>query len=230
MPQDLVRGERFYKQDYELDIPTGIPSEMLERRPDIKQAEALFQVQNAQIGISESMRWPSLNLTAALGLASPDLVSLNAYGLSWSVGSFLFGPLFQFGKNKRRVEMSVENAKTALLQYEQTTLQAFREVEDALISIETYKEELVAQESRTTTAMGSEGLAQVRYAEGSTTYLEVLEQQRQSFSAQLDLLTNRYNLLNSYILLYKSLGGGWLSPEEEKAYMEEGNDNSEIKN
>ena len=128
---------------------------------------------------------------------------------------------FQFGKNKRRVEMSVANAKTSLLQYEQTTIQAFREVEDALISIETYREELVAQESRTVTAIGSEELAHVRYDEGSTTYLEVLEQQRQSFSAQLDLLSNRLNLLNSYILLYKALGGGWLSPEEEQAFLEE---------
>lgn len=221
MPKKIELGAPFYKQKYELDIPVGIPSQMLERRPDIKQAEALYKAQNAQIGISEAMRWPSLNLTATLGIASPDLVSLNAYGLTWSVGSSLFGPLFQFGKNKRRVEMSVANAKVSLLQYEQTTLLAFREVGDALISIETYKEELIAQESRTITAIGSEELANIRYDEGSTTYLEVLEQQRQSFSAQLDLLSNRLNLLNSYILLYKSLGGGWLSPEEEKAYLDE---------
>ena len=220
MPQEIKTGIPFYKQKYELDIPVGIPSEVLERRPDIRQTEALYRAQNAQIGISEALRWPSLNLTASLGAASADLISLNAYGLTWSVGSSLFGPLFQFGKNKRRVEMSVANAKASLLQYEQTTIQAFREVEDALISIETYKEELIAQESRAKTAVGSEQLAHVRYDEGSTTYLEVLEQQRQSFSAQLDLLSTRLNLLNSYILLYKSLGGGWLSPEEEKAFLD----------
>lgn len=221
MPDDIEMGVRFYKQEYELDIPIGIPSELLERRADIKQAEAVYMSQNAQIGISEAMRWPSLNLTAALGAASPDLVSLTAYGLSWSVGSSLFGPIFQFGKNKRRVEIAVANAQTALLQYEETSLQAFKEVEDALVSIETYREELVAQESRTITAIESEELANIRYTEGSTTYLEVLEQQRQSFSAQLDLLTNRYNLLNSYILLYKALGGGWLSPEEELLFLEQ---------
>ncbi len=103
-----------------------------------------------------------------------------------------------------------EAAQASLLasEYGKRTIQVFREVEDALVSIETYKEELVAQESRTTTAIGSEELAHVRYDEGSTTYLEVLEQQRQSFSAQLDLLSNRLNLLNSYIRLYKALGGG----------------------
>ncbi len=230
MPHDVELGVPFHNQKYELDIPIGIPSEILERRPDIKQAEALYMAQNAQIGISEAMRWPSLNLTSTLGLASPDLISLNAYGLTWSVGSSLFGPLFQFGKNKRRVEMSVANAKTSLLQYEQTTIQAFREVEDALISIETYREELITQESRTETAISSETLAHVRYDEGSTTYLEVLEQQRQSFSAKLDLLSNRFNLLNSYILLYKALGGGWLSQEEEQAFLDEQTKNVELQN
>jgi multidrug efflux system outer membrane protein len=212
-----------------LEIPVGIPSEVLERRPDIKLAEAQYRAQNAQIGISEALRWPSLSLTSTLGVASPDLISLSAYGLSWSVGSSLFGPIFQFGKNKRRVEISVANARASLINYEQTTLQAFKEVEDALVSIETYREELIAQESRTITAMESEELAAIRYDEGSTTYLEVLEMQRQSFSAQLDLLSNRLNLLNSYILLYKALGGGWLSPEEEQQFLEQQNQNTGIR-
>jgi len=228
MPRKIEKGIPFYKQKYNLDIPVGIPSEILERRPDIKLAEAQYKAQNAQIGISEALRWPSLSLTSTLGIASPDLVSLSAYGLSWSIGSSLFGPIFQFGKNKRRVEMSVANAQAALINYEQTTLQAFKEVEDALISIETYREELIAQESRTETAMQSEELSSVRYDEGSTTYLEVLEMQRQSFAAQLDLLSNRLNLLNSYILLYKALGGGWLSPEEEQEYIERQRQKTEV--
>ena len=94
-------------------------------------------------------------------------------------------------------------------------------MEDALVQISTYREELQAQKSRTYTAIESEELAHVRYEEGSTTYLEVLEQQRQSFSAQLDLLANRLNILNSYILLYKALGGGWLSPVEQQEYLEQ---------
>jgi multidrug efflux system outer membrane protein len=93
-------------------------------------------------------------------------------------------------------------------------------VEDALVQISTYREELVAQESRTLIAIETEELAHVRYDEGSTTYLEVLEQQRQSFTAQQDLLANRLNIVNSYILLYKSLGGGWLTPEEEQEFLQ----------
>lgn len=219
-PRDLIITESFRNKKYELDIPVGLPSQLLERRPDIRQTEEQHKAANAQIGVAEALRWPSLNLTASLGLASPDLVNLNAYGLTWSAGSSLFGPLFQYGKNKRRVEIAYVNARTALLQYEATVQQAFREVEDALVAVQTFKKELMVQESRTITALESEHLAQVRYSEGSTTYLEVLEQQRQSFSAQLDLASNRLDLVKSYITLYKALGGGWLRPEEEQQFKD----------
>jgi multidrug efflux system outer membrane protein len=149
-------------------------------------------------------------------LASTDLTNLNAFGLGWSVGGTLLGPVFQFGKNKKRVEMAQADANAALLNYEKTVQQAFREVEDALVKISTYKEELVAMKSQTKTAVESESLAYIRYDEGSTTYLEVLEQQRQSFSAQLELSSVKLNLLNSYIFLYKALGGGWISKTEEQ--------------
>ncbi|WP_340112712.1 efflux transporter outer membrane subunit [Maribellus mangrovi] len=218
-PHEIEKGKPFYQHKYQLDIPVGIPSELLTRRPDIQQSEALYRVSTAQIGVAEALRWPSLSLTGLMGVASSDLTSLNAMGLTWSAGGSLFGPIFQYGKNKARVELARQDAQVALLQYEQTVLNAFKEVEDALVNISTYEEELIAQESRTSTAMESEELAYVRYEEGSTTYLEVLEQQRQSFSAQLDLLANRLNILNSYILLYKALGGGWLSPEEQQVFL-----------
>jgi len=222
-PHKIRTGLSFNKHKYELDIPVGLPSELIERRPDVNQAEMLYKAQNAQIGVAEALRWPSIGLTGLLGGASSDLTSLNTMGLTWSAGSMIAGPLFQFGKNKRRVEMARQNAKMALLQYEKTVQQAFKDVEDALVSISTYREELAAQESRTRTAVGSEELSYIRYNEGTTTYLEVLEQQRQSFSAQLDLLSTRLNLLNSYILLYKALGGGWLSAQEEQAFLERQN-------
>jgi multidrug efflux system outer membrane protein len=116
--------------------------------------------------------------------------------------------------------MAKQSAMMSLIDYEKTVQQAFKDVEDALVSISTYREELAVQESRMKTAIESETLSHVRYNEGSTTYLEVLEQQRESFSSQLQVLKARMNLLNSYILLYKALGGGWLSPEEEKAYLD----------
>ena len=225
MPQNITLGKPFTEHKYEMDIPVGLPSELLERRPDVLQAEEAYRAQNAQIGVSEAMRWPSFNLTGLFGVASTDLLSLNAIGLTWSAGATLLGPLFEFGKNKRRVEMAVQNARMALLDYERTVQQAFKDVEDALVSIASYRKEVAAQESRSKTAIESENLSYVRYNEGATTYLEVLEQQRQSFSSQLELVSARVNLLNSYILLYKALGGGWLSPEEEKAYLQQLNQN-----
>ena len=220
-PMEIPTDIPFHKHAYLLDIPAGVPSELLIRRPDIQQTEYTYMAKNAEIGVAEAMRWPSFSLTGFLGAASSDLASLSSMGLAWSASASIFGPIFQYGKNKDRVVIATQEAQVALLQYEQTTLNAFREVEDALVQISTYQEELAAQESRTFTAVETEELAYVRYEEGSTTYLEVLEQQRQSFSAQLDLLANRLNIVNSYILLYKALGGGWLTPEEQEEFLEQ---------
>ena len=202
------------------DIPTGLPSQLLERRPDIKQAEYLLQAQNAQIGVAEAMRWPSLNLTGLLGVASSDLSTLTTGGLAWSASASLLGPLFEFGKNKKRAEMARFETEALLRNYESSVLQAFKEVEDALVSIETLKEELIAQEMRYKAAENAEMLSDNRYMLGETSYLEVLDSQRQSFNAQLAFTQTRLDLLTSYIALYKALGGGWLSPEEEQAAAE----------
>ena len=228
MPGKIKTGKSFNDQKYILDIPVGLPSELLKRRPDILQAEQVYKARNAEIGVAEAMRWPSFSLTGLLGMASADLLSLNAIGLTWSAGASLTGPLFEFGKNKRRKEMAVQNARMAMLDYEKKVQQAFKDVEDALISISTYKEEVAVQESRSVTAIESEVISHVRYNEGATTYLEVLEQQRQAFTSRLELVTARLKLLTSYISLYKALGGGWLSPEEEKEYLDSisGNNNS----
>ncbi len=209
-----------FDQVVPMDVPAGLPSQLLERRPDVRQAEELYAAQNARIGTAEAMRWPSLNLTGLLGVASSSLSTLTTSGLGWSAGASLLGPLFEFGKNKRRVE--IERAKTveALHQYENVTLQAFKEVEDALIAIHTLRQELLAQEQRSVAAINAEMLSYERYNKGETSYLEVLESQRQSFEAQLARSQTKAALLNAYVALYKALGGGWLSPEEEKAFQQ----------
>ncbi|MCB2207433.1 MAG: efflux transporter outer membrane subunit [Bacteroidetes bacterium] len=219
-PSDIPIGKELFEQVEPADIPTGLPSQLLLRRPDVKQAEAAYAAQNARIGAAQAMRWPSLNLTALLGVASTDLTSLTTAGLGWSVGGVILGPLFQFGKNKRRVEIERANTEAVLRQYENTALQAFKEVEDALISIQTLQQELIAQRSRSAAAMNAEYLSNERYDKGETSYLEVLESQRQSFEAQLALSQTKGFLLNAYVALYKALGGGWLSPEEEQAFIE----------
>jgi len=202
------------------EVPNGIPSQLLTRRPDVMQAEAEYAAQNARIGAAQAMRWPSLSLTGLLGVASSDLSTLTTAGLGWSASGILFGPLFNFGKNKRRVEIEKANTVASLRMYEGVTLQAFKEVEDALISIETLREELLAQEQRYVAAMNAEYLSAERYDKGQTSYLEVLESQRQSFEAQLSYSETRRNLFGAHIALYKALGGGWLSPEEEQAFIE----------
>ncbi len=203
--------------NYPPSIPEGLPSQLLERRPDIKQAEAQLMSQNAQIGVAEAMRWPSLNLTGLFGAASTDLSTLTTGGMAWSAGGSLLGPIFQFGKNKKRAEMARFETEALLYQYESTVIQAFKDVEDALISIKTLKEELIAQEARYKAATNAEMLSENRYSQGETSYLEVLDSQRQSFNAQLSYTQTRADLLSSYIALYKALGGGWLSPEEENS-------------
>ncbi len=212
----IITGKPLLQQELPPEIPSGLPSQLLRRRPDVLQAEALYEAQNARIGVAQAMRWPSLNITGLLGYATNDLLALNAGGLAWAVAGSITGPIFQFGKNKRRVDIERHNTEAALHEYENVTLKAFKEVEDALIAIKTLKMEMQAAQIRNDAAVNAEMLSAQRYDKGQTSYLEVLESQRQSFDAQLALAQTRTALLNAYIALYKALGGGWLSPEEEQ--------------
>ena len=127
------------------EIPVGIPSYLLERRPDILEAEQLLYAQTHRIGVAQAMRFPSISLTAALGAATSDLSTLaSGSSLAWSMAGGITGPIFNFGKNKRRVEIERQRAEQSLYAYEYTVLQSFREVEDALVEIETIKLELAA--------------------------------------------------------------------------------------
>lgn len=218
-PKNIMTATTLMHQQTPPKVPEGLPSQLLLRRPDIQQAEALYAAQNAKIGVAQAMRWPSLNITGLLGYASNDLTSLTTGGLAWAVAGSITGPIFQFGKNKRRVEIETFNTKVALIEYENTTLQAFKEVEDALITIKTLNEELVAQKMRNDAAVNAEYLSGERYDKGQTSYLEVLESQRQSFDAQLQYTQTQRELLDAHISLYKSLGGGWLSPKEEEVFL-----------
>jgi len=124
------------------------------------------------------------------------------------------------------VDVERHNTEVALREYENVTLKAFKEVEDALIAIKTLKAELAAAQVRNDAAVNAEMLSAQRYDKGQTSYLEVLESQRQSFDAQLALAQTRTALMNAYIALYKALGGGWLSPEEEQQAKDAEQNNS----
>jgi multidrug efflux system outer membrane protein len=219
-PDEVQVGLKLFDQIEPPDVPNGLPSQLLTRRPDVMQAEADYAAQNARIGAAQAMRWPSLSLTGLLGVATSDLSTLSSAGLGWSASGVIFGPLFQFGKNKQRVEIERANTEAALRVYERVALQAFKEVEDALISIQTLREELAAQQRRYTAAINADYLSAERYNKGVTSYLEVLNSQQQSFDAQLSYSQTRRDLLGAHVALYKALGGGWLSPEEEKTFIE----------
>jgi len=197
------------------EVPAGLPSELLERRPDVREAAQSLAAQTAQVGIAEALRFPSLSLTGTLGLASNDLSDLNSGDSKiWNIGASFFGPIYNAGKNKRRVEVEVARTEQVLRRYELTVLQALREVEDALAGIRTYYDEALARQRQVTAARSASTLSRARYDGGVTSYLEVLESDRSLFRAELAESAVRREQLVSYVELYKALGGGWIQPTE----------------
>jgi multidrug efflux system outer membrane protein len=215
-PGPLVLGPQLFDQRKPPDIPVGLPSMLMERRPDILQAEQLVHAQTAKIGVAVAQRFPSISLTGLLGVASNDIAKLTANGMAWSAGASLLGPLFYFGKNKRRVEVERYRTEQTLREYERTVITAFKEVEDALVEIETLKRERNSVQDHVNAALSAQNLSQQRYDKGVTSFLELLESQRQAFEAELKLSDVTRQLYNAYVKLYKALGGGWITPEEMK--------------
>lgn len=218
-PGPILRGAKLENQVIPPDIPPGLPSTLLQRRPDILEVEQYVAAQNAMIGYAQAMRFPTFSLTALLGVASPDL-TFSAASAAWSVSGTVLGPLFNFGKNKRRVEIERKRTEQAYLAYDQTVLQAFRETEDALIALTTLRDELIAVEREKVAAQNAYRLSKARYDEGLTSYLEVLDSERTLFDVSLNASSTLQYRLNSYVELYKVLGGGWVSEEEKKAAEE----------
>lgn len=214
LPGAIQNGENLERQVTPPEIPAGIPSSLLERRPDVAQTLYQLQAQTAQIGVAEALRLPAISLTGLLGVASTELSNRTSEGVVWSAGASLTGPLFNFGKNKRRVEIEEARTRQVLFFYENTVLTAFREVEDALVAIETYKRQVEAVRRQVVAARNANELSKYRYDQGVTSYLEVLETERQLFSADLDLSELEQLRHNAYVGLYKALGGGWVSEEE----------------
>lgn len=213
-PKEVRTGVALYEQPEPPAIPAGLPSSLLERRPDVLAAQYTLKAQTERIGVAEALRLPAISLTGSAGAASTQLANVTVEGFAWSIGANLVGPLYHFGKNKKRVEIEKARTKQALYRYENTALIAFREVADALKEIQTYKEQMEAVRRQHTAAKRADDLAKLRYDKGFSDYLLVLETERTLFSVGLELseLTQQY--YSSYVRLYKALGGGWLSGEE----------------
>ena len=200
------------------DIPAGLPSELLERRPDVRQASQQLAAQTARIGVAEALRFPSLSLTGTLGLASTELDDFfSSSNKAWGLSANFLGPVFDAGRNKSRVEAERARTEQLLKNYELTVLRAFQEVEDSLIGISTYRDEALARKRQVTAALSASKLSLARYNGGVTSYLEVLESDRSLFRAELLSSSTTRQELVSIISLYKALGGGWLTEEEAAA-------------
>ncbi len=214
IPQSFTTNLEDFDENQIDSIPIGIPSALLTRRPDILQQEQLIYAQNAKVGIAVAQRFPSISLTGIFGGSSSSLSQFNAAGVAWNLGGSILGPIFQFGKNKRRVEVEKIKTEQEVLKYKKTVLTAFKEVENALIYLKTYKDQLAARKKQVEAALNARFLAELRYDKGVTSYLEVIEYQRSSFDAELTYTQTKRLYMQSYIQLYKALGGGWISEQE----------------
>ncbi|TPV31428.1 TolC family protein [Paucihalobacter ruber] len=208
-PGRIVTNTRLLDIDTAFVIPAGLPSHLLLRRPDIMAAEQNLIAQNAITGATKATMLPNVSLTGLLGAASNELSTLTDGPLAWNVGGSIFGPLFNFGRLQRQVNIEESKTNQTLLAYERTVLDAFRSVEDALVEITTLKEQLKARQERLDASLNAQYLSGERYDKGVTSYLEFLESQRQAFEAELNYTETRRELLDAYVNLYRALGGGW---------------------
>jgi multidrug efflux system outer membrane protein len=209
-PGTIVRGDTLSQQSLPPAIPSGLPSELLKQRPDIRAAEQQLMAQTALIGVSEAARWPSLQLTGALGFESGDLSTITDSDADfWNIGANFLAPVFNAGRNKNRVEAEKARTEQALQTYLKTIQQALREVEDALVAVRTFRAENAARERQVEAARSAARLSRARYDGGVTSYLEVLDTERSLFQSELAASETRRRELNAIIGLYKALGGGW---------------------
>lgn len=213
-PQQLMLADRDSIPVEKIEIPVGLPSDLLLRRPDVQQAMQQLRAQNAKIGVAQAMRFPSISLTGMLGVASSDLSDLFGAGGLYQVSGALLGPIFEFGKNKRRVEMEKEKTNQYRYAYEKSVLEAFQEVENALVGISTIDEEYMAIKYQLEAAENAARLSNKRYDGGVASFLEVLDSERTYFNAEITASEVRMQQVSAYIRLYKALGGGWIVPDE----------------
>jgi multidrug efflux system outer membrane protein len=212
-PEAIATGKELKRQDLPPDIPAGIPAEVLARRPDVSEAMYALQAQTAQIGVAQALRLPAINLTGLLGVATSEVSNIQSDGGVWSIGGSLLGPIYDFGKNQRRVEIEEALTQQARYRYEKAVLTALREVDDALVDIEMLRRQTAAIERRLKAAANANFLSKERYDKGVTSYLEVLDSERTLFEVELGNSERRQQLFNAYVQLYKALGGGWMTKE-----------------
>jgi outer membrane protein, multidrug efflux system len=209
-PGPVPRGLKLTEQPHAPAVPAGLPSSLLERRPDIRQAEENLVAANAQIGVARAAYFPQISLTGTAGFQSSALSNLftGPQGV-WILSGALTQPIFQGGRLKSNVRLAEAQQQQMLLTYQQTIKGAFRDVSNALVAYRKYREFRIEQEHLTESAQDAARLSEIRFKAGVTDYLEVLTSETNYFSAELTLVQARFNELQALVQLYGALGGGW---------------------
>ncbi|MGA2074818.1 MAG: efflux transporter outer membrane subunit [Terriglobia bacterium] len=209
-PAPVARGLTLTEEPAPLAVPAGLPSELLERRPDIREAEANLIAANADIGVAKAAFFPNISLTATGGFES---YALNKFftgpAALWNTAASASQTIFQAGALRAGLTLATAQQQQMLLTYQQTIKEALREVSDSLIAYEKYREYLEQQEALTTAAQDAVRLSNVLYQHGGASYLQVLTSETNSFAAQLNLAQAQLNQRLALVQLYNSLGGGW---------------------
>lgn len=212
LPATIQRGQLLTEQYQPPQVPTGLPSELLLRRPDIAAAEQQMIAANAQIGVARAAFYPSISLSATAAGQFGHYDTTAAYPANmatWWYAASVTQPIFNMGKLRNNLHVTESEQRQAVLSYRQTIQKAFGEVSDALIGYQKYHEVRARQEASVKDLAENVSLSKQRYRAGITSYTEVLDAQRSLFSAQQTLVEARGNELQSLVTLYKVLGGGW---------------------
>jgi multidrug efflux system outer membrane protein len=215
-PHAVVRGLPLVDQPIPPEVPVGLASSLLARRPDIFQAEQSLIAANAEIGVARAAFFPQIGLTGSAGGAVGRTTAL-ATMIETTLGTWAYGlniaqPIFEAGKLRGNLRLAQSEQRQQLIAYQQTIHGAFRDVSDALIDYDKYHRVRLAQEVTVQDLQESVNTSLMRYRGGIATYLEVLDAQRSLFNAQLTLAQARGNEYQSVVQLYKALGGGWQQP------------------
>jgi outer membrane protein, multidrug efflux system len=209
LPADLPAPAPFDADAVLADIPAGLPSDLLQRRPDILQAEHQLQAETANIGAARAAFFPNISLTASFGAASPALGSLFSSGGVWTFAPSLLAPIFDGGANRANLDAARLERDIGVAQYEKAIQTAFREVADGLAARGTYTSQLAALQRDVDDQQRRLQLAQQRYADGIDNYLDVLTAQTDLYNARSSLVTAQLGQLTGLVDLYRALGGGW---------------------
>ncbi len=217
LPADLPPPLAMSEQRLATDLPAGLPSEALARRPDVRQAEQQLIAANANIGAARANFFPRISLTASAGTASSELNGLFKAGTAaWTFAPSIVLPLFDAGRNKANLDVAKVNRDIAVAQYEKAIQGAFREVQDALAGRATLGEQARAQLAQANAEQTRFRLADLRYKNGASSYLDVLDAQRSLFAAQQAVVQVQAQQVQNLVTLYKVLGGGWTEPPAAK--------------